>query len=147
MSHLNIADVIPHRMEGEAVLLDHVPNGVKRVLDLGTGNGRLLKMIRVKRPNVEGVGIDISPAMLKAAKESFFGDPLVKVFKHDLYDPLCRAELGTCDIIVTSLAIHHLTDERKYSIYKEIYSLLNHGASLVTLSMWTHRLSDFMNIF
>jgi SAM-dependent methyltransferase len=120
MAYLNIADVIPHRMEGEAVLLDHIPIGVKRVLDLGTGNGRLLKMIRIMRPNVEGVGIDISPAMLKAANESFFGDPLVKVFKHDLNNPLCSSELGTFDVIVTSLTIHHLTHERKHSIYKEM---------------------------
>jgi tRNA (cmo5U34)-methyltransferase len=133
MAYLNIVDTVPHRMEGEAVLLDHVPYSVKRVLDLGTGNGRLLKMIRIKRPNVEAVGIDISPAMLKAAKESFFGDPLVKVFKHDLNDPLRSSELGTFDVIVTSLAIHHLTHTRKHSIYKEIYSLLNHGGVFCNL--------------
>jgi tRNA (cmo5U34)-methyltransferase len=133
MAYLNIVDIIPHRMEGETVLLDHIPISIKRVLDLGTGNGRLLKMIRIIRPNVEGVGIDISPAMLKAAKESFFGDPSVKVFKHDLNDPLCSSELGTFDVIVTSLAIHHLSHERKHSIYKEIYSLLNHGGVFCNL--------------
>jgi ubiquinone/menaquinone biosynthesis C-methylase UbiE len=68
MAYLNIIDAIPHRSEGEAVLLDHIPISAKRVLDLGTGNGRLLKMIKIIRPNVEGVGVDISPAMLKAHK-------------------------------------------------------------------------------
>jgi len=100
---------------------------VKRVLGLGTGNGRLLKMTRIFRPNIEGVGIDISPTMLKETKKSFFRDLSVKVFEHDLNDPLCSSELGTFDLIVTSLAVHRLTHIRKHSIYKEVYSLLNHG--------------------
>jgi tRNA (cmo5U34)-methyltransferase len=133
MTYLNIVDVIPHRTDGEAVLLDHIPISAKRVLDLGTGNGRLLKMIRIIRPKVEGVGVDISPTMLKAARQSFVGDQSVEVFEHDLNDPLCSSELGTFDVIVTSLTIHHLTHERKHSIYEEIYSLLNHGGVFCNL--------------
>src|SRR5690242_183836 len=126
-SYLNIVDVIPHRSEGEAVLLEHIPIDAKRVLDLGTGNGRLLKMIKANRPNIEGVGIDISPTMLKVAQESFIGDRALKVIEHDLNSPLTRSELGTFDTVVTGLALHHLSHRRKHSIYDEIFSLLSPG--------------------
>lgn len=120
MAYSNIIDVVLHRTEREAVLLDHIPISAKRVLDLGTGNGRFLKLMRIIRLNVEGVGIDISPTMLK-------------VFQHDLNDTLSSSEFGTFYVIVTSLAIHHLTQKSKHSIYKEIYSLLNHGGVLCNL--------------
>lgn len=44
LSYLNMADGIPHRTEGERVLLDHVPVDVRQILDLGCGDGGLLAL-------------------------------------------------------------------------------------------------------
>src|SRR6185295_18763096 len=42
LGYLKIADTIPHRTDGEAVLLDEVPKDARRILDLGSGDGRLM---------------------------------------------------------------------------------------------------------
>jgi tRNA (cmo5U34)-methyltransferase len=133
-AYLNIVDTVPHRTEGEAVLLEHIPINAKKVLDLGTGNGRLLKMIKANRPNIKGVGLDISPTMIRVAQKSFAADESIKVIEHDLNNSLLPlSKLGTFDVIVTSLTIHHLTHKRKRSIYEEIFSLLNRGGIFCNL--------------
>jgi SAM-dependent methyltransferase len=66
-AYLERADEFPHRAEGEGVLLDHVHHGVRRVLDLGTGDGRLLAMVLADRLEAVGAGLDFSELMLAAA--------------------------------------------------------------------------------
>jgi tRNA (cmo5U34)-methyltransferase len=92
-------------------------------------------MIKANRPNIRGLGLDISPTMLRVAQGSFAVNKDVKIIDHDLNNSLLPllAELGTFDVIVTSLTIHHLTHKRKRSIYEEIFSLLNRGGIFCNL--------------
>ena len=69
--YLERAEDIKHRSEGEAVLLAHLPHDLRRVLDLGTGDGRLLALVKKKFPQATGVALDFSPAMLEAARKRF----------------------------------------------------------------------------
>ena len=123
VAYLNVADSLPHRSEGESVLLDHLPKNTKRILDLGTGDGRLIRLIKAKMPTIEAIALDISPTMLKAAREHFADDSKVKIIEHDLSQPL--PDLGYFDAVVSSFAIHHLKHERKRSLYEKIYDILN----------------------
>jgi len=123
--YLNRADRFPHRAEGERVLLEHVPHNVRRVLDLGTGDGRLLALLQVDRPELHGVGLDFSEVMLDAARERFADQEQVELVRHDLSEPL--PELGRFDAVVSSFAIHHLEDERKRLLYGEVFDLLEPG--------------------
>lgn len=123
------AEEFPHRLEGEGVLLDHVPEGVEHVLDLGCGDGRLLSLVLAARPGASGVGVDFSQAMLAAARERFAGDERVELVEHDLNRSL--PELGRFDAIVSSMAIHHLEDERKRSLYGECLDLLEPGGAFL----------------
>lgn len=131
LAYLAKVDGIPHRAEGEAVLLSFVPASSKRILDLGTGDGRLLGLLHSHCPDAELVGIDSSPTMVKAASTRFAGDDRVTIRNHDLNDPL-PADLQF-DAIVSSFAIHHCTDSRKRSIYAEAYDLLLPGGTFCNL--------------
>jgi ubiquinone/menaquinone biosynthesis C-methylase UbiE len=125
LAYLERADKLPHRTEGEKVLLDQIPPNVKRVLDLGTGDGRLLALVRLNNPSIEGVAVDFSDTMIEQAKKRFSNDSLVSIVKHDFSQPLPAGQLGRFDVVVSSLAIHHLTHPRKKQLYTEIFNLLN----------------------
>jgi SAM-dependent methyltransferase len=131
LKYLARADQIPHRTEGEAVLLEFIPQNVGRILDLGTGDGRLLALLRLDRRGTPGVALDFSPIMLNAARERFRDDDSVQVIAHNLNESL--PTLGCFDVVVSSFAIHHCTDERKRALYGEIYSALNPGGIFCNL--------------
>jgi tRNA (cmo5U34)-methyltransferase len=131
LDYLGRADSIPHRVEGESTLLEFVPESAERILDLGSGDGRLLALVKLVHPNTTAVAIDFSPAMLDAASKRFAGDHSVEIVPHNLEEPL--PELGTFDAVVSSFAIHHLIHERKRSLYAEIYARLNPGGVFCNL--------------
>jgi tRNA (cmo5U34)-methyltransferase len=125
------ADRIPHRTEGETVLLELLPDRVERVLDLGCGDGRLLALVLESRPEAGGVAVDFSPPMLQRARERFAGVRGVELREHDLALPL--PDLGSFDLVVSSLAIHHLEDARKRELYGEVFGLLEPGGRFSNL--------------
>jgi SAM-dependent methyltransferase len=131
LDYLSRADSIPHRVEGESTLLEFIPPTVRRILDLGTGDGRLLALVKLDHPEATAVAIDFSPTMLEAAQRRFGGDSSVTVMAHNLDRPL--AELGTFDAVVSSFAIHHLSHERKRELYAEVYGVLNPGGVFCNL--------------
>lgn len=134
LAYLARADRIPHRTEGEAELLRQLaqaPRSPQRVLDLGTGDGRLLHLIQLQFPTITGVALDFSAPMLAAVRQRFGADDTLTVVAHDLRQPL--PDLGSFDAIVSSFAIHHLPDDRKRSLYQEISDRLNPGGRFCNL--------------
>lgn len=104
----------------------------RRILDLGTGNGRLIKLLKEKIPNVKSVTIDFSPPMLNEFKREFLNDDTIKIIEHDLTYPL-PTNLGKFDAIVSNFAIHHLMHNRKKDLYSEIFVILNQEAFFAIL--------------
>ena len=128
-AYLANAGRFPHRLEGEGVMIDQLPERALRVLDVGTGDGRLMAMVLEARPGSTGVALDFSPVMLAAARDRFAGDERVEIVEHDLSERL-PADLGPFDAVVSSFVIHHLEDERKRALYGEIRDLLEPGGRL-----------------
>ena len=113
----------PHRDEGERTIWELLPARVGRVLDLGTGDGRLLARLDEQRRFDTAIALDFSPTMLDAARARFDRDPRVHVVAHDLEETL--PDLGPFDVVISSFAIHHCGDERKRALYEEVYDRLN----------------------
>ena len=98
-----------------------------RILDLGCGNGILGRFLFSLFPSAGCLFVDFSDPMLDAARENV-GDLSSAAFaKADFSDPHWLKNVkphGPFDIVVSGFAIHHQTDERKRSLYSEIYDLL-----------------------
>jgi tRNA (cmo5U34)-methyltransferase len=124
-----LVERVPHLAEGDAVLVELLPSRLRRVLDVGCGDGRLIGLVREGREGVDAVGIDFSQPMLAAARERFEGQAWF--IEHNLTEPL--PELGMFDTIVSGFAIHHLPDERKRSLYAELFDLLEPGGVFLNL--------------
>jgi len=129
--YLSRADEFPHRLEADAALLEQVPVNARRVLDLGTGDGRVLGLLR-ERADIVGVGLDASEPMLEAAAERFRDVDSIELRAHDMDDPL-PGDLGKFEVVVSSFAIHHLEHERKRALYGEVMDLLQPGGAFVNL--------------
>jgi SAM-dependent methyltransferase len=129
-AYLERADRIPHRSAGENVLLEEMPRSVRRVLDLGSGDGRLLELVLRARPEASGVAVDFSAVMLERL-QARFASPRVQVVDHNLDYSL--PSLGQFDVVVSSFAIHHLEHDRKRTLYREIWTLLEPGGVFCNL--------------
>jgi tRNA (cmo5U34)-methyltransferase len=124
---------IPHRDIAEEMLLSALPQHVTRFVDLGTGDGRLLALVRTRYSDAEGIGLDSSAPMLDRARERFDGDSLIELQEHDLGVQLPK--MGMNDAFVSGLAIHHLEDERKQELFGEIHALLAQGGVFANLDL------------
>lgn len=111
-------------------------SGPSKILDLGCGDGVLVRFLLDKFPSASGVLVDISDAMLDAARDKLGGSPDAVILKADFATPDWLGSVsahGPFDIIVSGFAIHHQTDERKRELYAEIHDLLTPGGVFLNL--------------
>lgn len=88
--YLNKVKIYSNCLPGEVVLLESIPKTTKRIFDLGSGDGRTIKLIKENFPDksdIEYTALDLSPSMLEALESNFKNDSSVIIIKHDLDDP------------------------------------------------------------
>jgi tRNA (cmo5U34)-methyltransferase len=92
------------------------------LLELGVGTGMTAKAVLDRHPRAHLVGIDESEAMLAAA--DLEGDLRVS----RLEDPL---PVGPFDLVVSCLAVHHLTSDEKRDLFRRVAEVLRPGGRFV----------------
>lgn len=97
----------------------------KTILDLGCGDGIITNEILKVDASVSATLLDGSVDMLHNAGERLKEFKNVQ-FIHASFQDIFEKEVlkQNFDFVVSSLAIHHLTMDKKYSLFKKIYSHL-----------------------
>ncbi len=103
------------------------PGPLRTVLDLGTGTGALAAMVARAHPSAQLTLLDGAPAMVQRAAETL-GPRTAAALVQDFGDPLPP---GPFDAVVSALAIHHLDDDGKASLYARAHAVLRPGGVLV----------------
>lgn len=115
-------------------VIDRAGIPVQRVADLGCGDGAIAQAVLTRYPTVQVVAIDFSAPMLEQAQHRLqpFGDR-VQLVTADLYTGDWQTGLEPFDAILSGYCIHHLPDDRKQALYREIYHLLNPGGCFLNI--------------
>jgi tRNA (cmo5U34)-methyltransferase len=103
------------------------PGGLRAVLDLGTGTGTLAAMVVDAYPEAQVTLLDGAPAMVAKAVAQL-GPRAAEALVQDFAEPL---PAGPFDAVVSSLAIHHLDDPGKASLYARAHDALRPGGAFV----------------
>lgn len=110
---------------------------VYRILDLGCGDGILGRAILGRWPAAAAVFLDFSAPMLEAAQAHFDGMAHRHSFLAvDYGDPAWLEAVrpqAPFDAIVSGFSIHHQPDDRKRSLYAELFDLLAPGGVFLNL--------------
>jgi tRNA (cmo5U34)-methyltransferase len=120
-------------------LLTRDARQVRRLLDLGGGDGAMTRLALRYAPHAEAVLVDFSEPMLTRAKErATTGGYRCTIVRGDMREPGWRSELepqAGYDLAISGLSIHHLTSQRKRELFAEVFPLLAPGGMFLNMDI------------
>jgi cyclopropane fatty-acyl-phospholipid synthase-like methyltransferase len=128
--------IIPKRQEQLTFLIDLFPwqrDEPIRVLDLGAGYGAVTEVVLHRYYQATVTCVDGSEAMMQHARSRLAKySEQVQLWRRDLADPAWYAGIsGPFHAVVSAIALHHLTDERKQQLCREMFALLLPGGLFI----------------
>lgn len=124
LMHAEVPDY--ERLEDEAAEASR-PIEALAILDLGIGTGETARRVLATHPRAHLTGIDSSEDMLAAARHLLDSDR-VDLRLERIEDPLPPKVF---DLVVSSLAVHHLTEAAKVELFGRVYAALRPGGRFV----------------
>lgn len=129
-----IQKLIPYYEQMVNALVSVIPfskDDTFNMIDLGCGTGTVSMAVKDRFPHVKITCIDIADKMLEIAKEKIGSD--VTCIQADFNSFEFASQY---DLIVSSLALHHLESEQnKLSFYRKIHAALKPGGMFVNLDV------------
>jgi len=113
---------VPKYREMLWLMLHYVPDNFKpkTILELGSGTGNLTELIIEKFPNAEITVVDISEKILEECKARFQSNKTIKYCQSDFKK--IDFERESFDLVISSIAIHHIEDVDKQVLFNKVYS-------------------------
>lgn len=108
-------------------VLDRIPVGNSKILELGSGTGLVTEMIVDRSPHSSVTCIDKTPEMIEVALKK----PSLKEVKIIEGDFCVVWPEGEFDAVVTTLCLHHLNDRDRLEVIGKIYGSLKKGGVFV----------------
>lgn len=118
-----IALVMPERSFKSALIDAAAIDSGHRVLDVACGTGTLLQMVAERHPSASLAGIDIDPKVLARARSKVGCDAALELATATAIP----FDSGAFDIVLSSLAFHHLMRDEKAQAMREILRVLRPG--------------------
>ena len=160
---VNIREAIPMGKEQLDTMIRIIryfqsAGGPSQWLDLGCGDGPLADRLVKEFPASYGTLIDHSQPMLNLAKAKLGDNDHLEFRLADFsLGDFLDASTGNAeeneelankfDVIVSGFAIHHVSHERKRSLYQQIFDMLNPGGVFLSIEHITSPTSDLETIF
>lgn len=112
-------------------------SGTKRVLDLGCGDGIITHELMKDFGSIISTLVDGSDDMLSQARERLKGFEQVRYIRASFQEIIKgTADIGTdYSLIVSSMAIHHLTLEEKKALFGIIHRVLCGGGFFINFDV------------
>ena len=121
-----ILKCVPRYEEMLTTLFRYIPDGFspKNILELGCGTGNLSSLIVRHFPEAKLTAVDISGEIISECKDRLEGNQVD--FVQEDFSKIKFSD-KTFDLVVSSIAIHHLVDSDKKKLFQSIYAWLTEG--------------------
>lgn len=103
--------------------------GVLKVLDIGCGTGTLTIMAKKANSDIEAIGLDPDPEILRIARNKA-REANVEIQFNEASSMEMPYPDGCFDRVLSSLMIHHLNTEEKIKTLAEVHRVLKQGGSI-----------------